>query len=61
MKASCKDCEYFNRDNPLPDLIHFGKYFGKCSFKKSIYCMFDIYISNDNICSFYKRKEENND
>lgn len=54
MKASYKDCEYFNLDNPLPDLIHFGK----CSFKKSIYCMLNIYISDDNICSFYKRKEE---
>lgn len=68
MKASCKDCEYFNSIKNYPDLIHFG--IGKCSlkksFKKSIYWMLDtnisgIYISDDNICSFYKRKEENND
>lgn len=57
MKASCKYCEYFNPIKDYPDLIHFGK----CSFKKSVYWMLDIYISDDNICSFYKRKEENND
>lgn len=57
MKASCKDCEYFNPLRDYPDLINFGK----CSFKKSIYWMLNIYISDDNICSFYKRKEENND
>lgn len=59
MKASCKDCEYFNSIKNYPDLIHFG--IGKCSLTKSIYWMLDANISDDNICSFYKRKEENND
>lgn len=63
MKASCKDCEYFNPIKGYPDLIHLGR----CSFKKSIYWMLDVHTSDDNICSFYKscsfykRKEENND
>ena len=55
MKASCKDCEYFNPIKDYPDLIRLGK----CMLEKSIYWMLDIYISDDNICSFYKRKEEN--
>lgn len=54
MKVSCKDCEYFSPIKDYPDLIHLGK----CAFEKSIYWMLDIYISDDNICSFYKRKEE---
>lgn len=55
MKASCKDCKYFNPVKAYyPDLIHLGK----CMLEKSIYWMLDIYISDDNICSFYKRKEE---
>ena len=54
MKASCKDCEYFNPIKDYHDLIRFGE----CNFKKSIHRMLDIYISDDDICSFYKRKEE---
>ena len=56
MKASCKDCEYFNPvKDYYPDLIHLGK----CTFEKSAYWMLDIYFWDNNICSYFKRKEEN--